>query len=37
VPLYLVYGANGGEPVILPAILTQGVVVGALDAAAKGR
>jgi thiol:disulfide interchange protein DsbD len=37
VPLYLVYGADGGEPVILPAILTQGAVVGALDAAAKGR
>jgi len=37
VPLYLVYGADGGEPVILPAILTQGAVLGALDAAAKGR
>ena len=34
VPLYLVYGAGGAEPVILPAILTQGVVVHALDAAA---
>ena len=35
VPLYLVYGAGGGEPAILPAILTEGVVVRALDAAAK--
>ncbi len=35
VPLYLVYGARGGEPVILPSILTAGVVVKALDAAAK--
>lgn len=33
VPLYLVYGANGGEPAILPSILTEGVVVKALDAA----
>jgi thiol:disulfide interchange protein DsbD len=37
VPLYLVYGAERGQPVILPAILTQGAVVGALDAAARGR
>ncbi|HEX7948456.1 MAG TPA: thioredoxin family protein, partial [Phenylobacterium sp.] len=35
VPLYLVYGAKGGEPAILPSILTTGVVVKALDAAAK--
>jgi thiol:disulfide interchange protein DsbD len=35
VPLYLVYGARGGEPAILPSILTEGVVVKALDAAAK--
>lgn len=35
VPLYLVYGAKGGQPAILPSILTQGVVVKALDAAAK--
>ena len=35
VPLYLVYGANGGEPQVLPAILTQGLVVKALDTAAK--
>ena len=33
VPLYLVYGAEGGEPVILPSILTAGGVVKALDAA----
>jgi thiol:disulfide interchange protein DsbD len=35
VPLYLVYGAGGGEGVILPNILTEGVVVRALDAAAR--
>ena len=35
VPLYLVYGVKGGAPAILPSILTQGVVVKALDAAAK--
>ncbi len=35
VPLYLVYGAKGGEPAILPAILTEGLVVKALNAAAK--
>jgi thiol:disulfide interchange protein len=34
VPLYLVYGAKGGEPDILPAILTEGTVVKALDKAA---
>jgi thiol:disulfide interchange protein DsbD len=33
VPLYLVYGAKGGEPVILPSLLTPGIVVEALDAA----
>lgn len=33
VPLYLVYGANGGDPAILPSLLTEGVVVKALDAA----
>jgi thiol:disulfide interchange protein len=37
VPLYLVYGADGGAPQILPSILTEGVVLKALDkAAAKG-
>jgi thiol:disulfide interchange protein len=35
VPLYLAYGAGGGEPAILPALLTEGVVVRALNAAAK--
>jgi thiol:disulfide interchange protein DsbD len=35
VPLYLVYGVKGGEPQVLPAILTQGLVVKALDSAAK--
>jgi len=35
VPLYLVYGAKGGEPAILPAILTEGLVVKALNKAAK--
>lgn len=35
VPLYLVYGAKGGDPAILPSILTEGVVVKALDAAGK--
>ncbi len=35
VPLYLVYGASGGEPVILPQLLTPGAVVAALQTAAK--
>jgi len=35
VPLYLVYGVKGDPPAILPSILTQGLVVKALDAAAK--
>lgn len=30
VPLYLVYGAKGGEGVILPQLLTEGLVVRAL-------
>jgi len=34
VPLYLVYGQGGGEPRILPNILTEGTVVSALQAAA---
>ncbi|MES2033163.1 MAG: protein-disulfide reductase DsbD domain-containing protein [Pseudomonadota bacterium] len=34
VPLYLVYGAKGGEPVILPQLLTEGLVAEALDKAA---
>jgi len=37
VPLYLVYGADGGKPAILPAILTQGMVIKALQAASKAR
>jgi thiol:disulfide interchange protein len=36
VPLYLVYGAKGGEPQVLPQILSGDVVAKALDAAAKG-
>jgi len=35
VPLYLVYGAGGRPEVILPSILTEGMVVKALDAAAR--
>jgi thiol:disulfide interchange protein len=33
VPLYLVYPASGGPPVVLPAILTEGTVLKALAAA----
>jgi thiol:disulfide interchange protein DsbD len=36
VPLYLVYPAGGGAPQVLPSILTQGVVLRALDAARGG-
>jgi thiol:disulfide interchange protein DsbD len=35
VPLYLVYGAGGGEPAILPNILTEGTVIKAVEAAAR--
>lgn len=35
VPLYLVYGAKGGEPQELPQILTESSVVQALQAAAQ--
>ncbi len=35
VPLYLVYGAGGGDPVVLPQLLTPGAVVAALQTAAK--
>jgi thiol:disulfide interchange protein/DsbC/DsbD-like thiol-disulfide interchange protein len=35
VPLYLVYGADGGEPKVLPQLLTPGSVVAAIKAAAK--
>ncbi len=34
VPLYLVYPADGGEPEVLPQLLTEGGVVAALEAAA---
>lgn len=34
VPLYLVYGADGSDPVILPQLLTEGMVADALDKAA---
>jgi thiol:disulfide interchange protein DsbD len=34
VPLYLVYGADGGPPKVLPQLLTSGLVAAALDAAA---
>ena len=33
VPLYLLYPAGGGEPRVLPQLLTEGVVVDALKAA----
>lgn len=36
VPLYLVYDPKGGEPQVLPQILTEGGVVSALETAAKG-
>jgi thiol:disulfide interchange protein DsbD len=36
VPLYLVYPKGGGEPVILPQLLTQGLVIEAIETAAKG-
>jgi len=31
VPLYVVYPRNGGEPRVLPQILTPGLVVQALE------
>nr|WP_086491852.1 thioredoxin family protein [Novosphingobium panipatense] len=34
-PLYLVYPAGGGDPVILPQVLTSGLVINALNAAAR--
>jgi thiol:disulfide interchange protein DsbD len=33
VPLYLVYGADGADPVVLPQLLTPGAVVRALEKA----
>ncbi|HUO12661.1 MAG TPA: thioredoxin family protein, partial [Caulobacteraceae bacterium] len=35
VPLYLVYGAGGSAPTVLPQLLTPGLVARALDQAAK--
>jgi len=35
VPLYLVYGADGSDPVVLPQLLTEGMVLKAIDKAAK--
>ncbi|HTX50486.1 MAG TPA: thioredoxin family protein [Caulobacteraceae bacterium] len=35
VPLYLVYGEDGGAPKVLPQLLTPGLVARALDDAAK--
>lgn len=35
VPLYLVYPAKGGEPTILPQLLTEGLVIEAVEKAAK--
>jgi thiol:disulfide interchange protein DsbD len=35
VPLYLVYGAGGGNPVVLPQLLTPGAVARAIRAAGK--
>ena len=37
VPLYLVYGADGGPPRVLPQLLTAGLVAQALDHAASNR
>jgi thiol:disulfide interchange protein DsbD len=35
VPLYLVYGAGGGDPAVLPQLLTPGAVAQAIRAAGK--
>jgi len=37
VPLYLVYDPKGGDPQVLPQILTEGGVVAALNTAASGK
>lgn len=37
VPLYLVYGVDGGAPAVLPQLLTPGGVAAAIRAAAKPR
>ncbi len=34
-PLYVVYPANGGKPVVLPQVLTPGIVISALDKASE--
>ncbi|MFT4253185.1 MAG: protein-disulfide reductase DsbD family protein [Caulobacter sp.] len=36
VPLYLVYPKSGGAPAILPQLLTEGLVIEAVEKAAKG-
>ena len=36
VPLYLVYPKGGGEPAVLPQLLTEGLVIEAIEKAAKG-
>ncbi|RKJ94340.1 thioredoxin family protein, partial [Teichococcus wenyumeiae] len=36
VPLYLVYPAGGGAPAVLPQILTESIVLRALEAQAAG-
>ncbi|HUD93473.1 protein-disulfide reductase DsbD family protein [Sphingobium sp.] len=36
-PLYLVYPAGGGEPVVLPQVLSRDIAVEALEAAARGK
>ena len=35
VPLYLVYGVDGGDAMVLPPLLTQGVVAHAIETATK--
>ena len=35
VPLYLVYPEGGGEAAVLPQLLTEGMVIRALEDAAK--
>lgn len=34
-PLYVVYPADGGKPVVLPQVLTPGIVISALDHASE--
>ena len=36
-PLYLVYPAGGGDPVVLPQVLSQDIAIKALEAAARGK